>query len=173
MPVEPAIAEIWKRAPLVRFSVYSQLQVEAVRALSTELVRLLDASVSHGRMEGPAFQTIYAKFWLWVLAAYEITRTMSEYRICFSERFQAEIASFKKNISVLRIPFAKQQFQGEKKPIGSEASVYGLDTTKKDLAFRIGDKEVWMRQVVDQFEGMVGSLTAEDVLCDLRNAKKG
>ena len=160
-----------KRAPLVRFSLYSHAQVDAVKWLSSDLLARLDVCVSDGAVDGEGFQHIYGLFWLWVLGAYEVTRTMSEYKTCFSERLQGDIASFKKSISVLRIPFAKQQFQGrDKRPIAGENSVYALDTKKKDLCFEIEGKNIWMRDLIEEFDGFVGSITIDDVLGNLRDA---
>ncbi len=69
------------------------------------------------------------------------------------------------------MPFAKQQFQGhDKRPISAEASVYGVDTTKKDLSFQIGGKEIWVRATLAEFERFVGAVTVDDVLSDLRDA---
>lgn len=157
----------------MRFSTYSQVQVDALRRLSAEIRELLDSSISERAIDTAGFQRTYGLFWLWVLGAYEMTRTLSEYKKCFSERFQAEIAKFKGSISVLRIPFAKQQFQGRDKcPIGVEASVYGFDSTKKDLSFQIDGREIWVRSMLDQFDSFIGVVTIADVLGDLRDVGK-
>lgn len=170
MPDDQILQDIWKRAPLMRFSTYSQVQVEALQRLSVEIRKLLDTSISERAIDTAGFQRTYGLFWLWVLGAYEMTRTLSEYKKCFSERFQAEIAKFKGSISVLRIPFAKQQFQGrDKRPISGEASVYGFDSTKKDLSFQIDGKEIWVRGTLAEFDSFVDAVTIDDVLGDLRD----
>ena len=168
---DQVLQDIWKRGPLIRFSVYSHLQVEELRRLSSEICEHLDTSISAQGIDGAGFQRTYGLFWLWVLGAYEMTRTLSEYKKCFSDLFQGEIANFKSTISVLRMPFAKQQFQGrDRHPISAEASVYGFDTTKKDVSFQIGGKEIWVRATLAEFERFVGAVTVDDVLSDLRHA---
>lgn len=173
MPDDQILRDLLKRAPLMRFSTYSQVQIEALRRLSAEIRELLDNSISEGAMDAPGFQRTYGLFWLWVLGSYEMTRTLSEYKECFSERFQVEIAKFKGSISVLRIPFAKQQFQGRgRRPISGEASVYGSDSTKKDLSFQIDGKKIWVRSMLAEFDSFVGAVTIDDVLGDLRDGGK-
>lgn len=174
MTHDDAAAEVWKRTPLARFSVYSHIQAQAVQSLSTELIHHLDCSITEGKVDGQGFQRIYGLFWLWVLVAYEITRTMSEYKKCFSGRLNDEVSSFKRSISVLRIPFAKQQFQGrDRRPISGEASVYGFDLEKKDLSFEIEGTVVWLRSLLAEFEHLMQSIEPADVLHDLRAAHQG
>lgn len=171
MTDDQVLQDIWKRGPLIHFSVYSHLQVEALRRLSSEICEHLDTSISAQGIDGAGFQRTYGLFWLWVLGAYEMTRTLSEYKKCFSDLFQGEIAHFKSTISVLRMPFAKQQFQGrDKRPISAEASIYGVDTTNKDLSFQIDGKEIWVRVTLAEFERFMGAVTVDDVLSDLRDA---
>lgn len=161
-------------APLVRFSVYTHIQADAIRSLGGEIFCLLDGSVSEGKFvcDGSHMNLIYARFWLWVLGAYEITRTMSEYKECFSARYIVEIDRFKKSVSDIRVAFAKQQYRGrEKTPIKNDASIAGFDVAKKDQMFLVNDKEVWMRPLIEQFECLIKEAKHEDILCDLRDAK--
>lgn len=169
MTTDAAISEMLKRAPLVRFSPYSQVQIETVQKLSAELIQNLDQGIQGHQIDGQTFQCIYGDFWLWVLGAYEVTRTMSEYKNCFSGCLNTAVSTFKRSISILRIPFAKQQFMGhDKRPINGEASVYKFDLEKKDLAFEVEGKVVWMRELINEFESLVRSIKPEDVLLDLR-----
>jgi hypothetical protein len=130
MTTDAAISEMLKRAPLMRFSTHSQVQIETVRKLSAELIQNLDQGIQGHQIDGQTFQRIYGGFWLWVLGAYEVTRTMSEYKNCFSGCLNTAVSTFKRSISILRIPFEKQQFMGrDKRPINGEASVCGFDLT--------------------------------------------
>lgn len=172
MTTDSVILEMLKRTPMVRFSMYSQIQIEIVQNLSVELVQNLDQAIQDDQIDGQTFQFIYGRFWLWVLGAYEVTRTMSEYKNCFSGCLNTAVLTFKRSVSILRIPFAKQQFQGkENRPINGEASVWGFDLVKKDLSFKVGDKVVWMRALIEEFECLVRSIKPEDVLLDLRASK--
>lgn len=165
------IDQMLKSAPLVRFSIYTEIQTKTVLRLSEELINKLDTGFQQDKIDGTLFPQIYGLFWLWVLGAYEITRTMSEYNTCFSGRLNERVARFKKSISVLRIPFAKQQFQGSKnRLINGEASVSSVDCERKDLMFKVKDSEIWMRPLLTDFERLVRSIQPEDVLKDLRAA---
>jgi hypothetical protein len=171
MTTNDTLAEMFKQAPLIRFSVYSHGQVQIIQSLSTELIQLLDSSITKQEIDGQNFHRIYGLFWLWVLGAYETTRTMSEYSVCFSDRLNTEITSFKRRISVLRMPFAKLQFQGgDKRPINGEASVYGIDLEKKDLSFKVGGTVESVRTLLAEFERFTQQIEPADVLHDLREA---
>jgi hypothetical protein len=164
--------EVWQKLPLSRFSVYTQMQVEAAEELGRDLTALLDSAIEGGVLDGLSFQRIYSLFWLWVLATYEITRTMSEYRACFSEPLADRIQGYKRHVAILRMPFAKQQFAGRKEPIGPEGSISAIDSSTKDLAFQVGVEVVWMRKLLSKFTQLVQSVRPQDVLCDLRDAPK-
>jgi hypothetical protein len=165
-------SEILQQRPLIRFSVYTQMQVEAAERLGSDLTALLDSAIEGDVLDGLSFQPIYSSFWLWVLATYEITRTMSEYKTCFSEPLASRIQDYKRHVAILRIPFAKQQFAGRKKPIGPEGSISAIDSSTKDLAFEVGGEVVWMRKLLSEFTQLVQSVKLQDVLCDLRDAPK-
>ena len=151
--------------PLVKFSVYTQAQIECLQRLSDELRQFLDED---GGLGGN-FQKIYGGFWLWVLGTYEVSRTMYEYKHCFSARLSTDILTFKKNISVLRMPFAKQQYQGkQKRPINAEASVYSFNSETRDIAFAVEDNVLWVRVLLAEFDDLMESIKHEDVLQDLR-----
>jgi hypothetical protein len=157
----------WKTyPPLTRFSVYSQAQVECLYRLSCESQQLLDED---GGL-GANFQKIYGNFWLWVLGTYEVSRTICEYKSCFSERINIEALKFKQRISVVRMPFAKQQHRGKKHPINAEASVASFDSETKDMGFLIEGEIIKMRVLFSEFNSFVQSIDHDDVICDLRYA---
>ena len=173
MNQDDAIAKMLEKAPLLRFSPYSRGQVETIRNLSVELIKLMDDSINGNEIDGQSFQRIYSLFWLWVLGAYEITRTMNEYNKCFSVRLNEQVLLFKNHISILRIPFAKLQFRGrEKRPINGEASVYSIDLEQKDLTFKVRETIVSVRAQLAEFERLVEEIKPEDVLFDIREAYK-
>lgn len=158
---------LWRTfPPLTKFSVYSQVQVECLQKLSRESQILLDED---GGL-GANFQKIYGNFWLWVIGAYEVSRTICEYKSCFSERLHGDSLKFKKRISEIRMPFAKQQHQGGKYPINAEASVASFDDATKDMGFMIKDNIIWMRKLFAEFDSFIQSINHDDVICDLRAA---
>lgn len=153
--------------PLVRFSVYSQAQVECLQRLSCELTKLLDED---GGL-GANFQKIYGNFWLWVLGTYEVSRTMCEYKNCFSDRLYEDVLLFKKRIAVIRMPFAKQQHKGNGKcPINAEASVASFNSATKDMAYSVDGTLIWVRPLLAEFDSLVQSIGHADVFHDLRDA---
>ncbi len=172
---EENFSEFLKREPLAKFSVYTQIQIQHLWTLSSEVNRLMDSSI-RDRMfymgEENNLGRVYGDFWLWVLGAYEVTRTMSHYPTCFSSRFSAEILAFKKQIAALRMPFAKLQFQGSNEPINSEASIYSMDMENRDLCFRINGTAFSVRTLMRDFERITKEVRPEDVLHDLRQAPK-
>ena len=171
MTTEDTLPKFLARDPLVRFSVYSQIQAQTLRDLSNEITELIDASIKDGQfVDGSKFQLIYGRFWMWVLGAYEVTRTMSENTVCFSSNLNKKVAEFKAQISVLRMPFAKLQFKRCNKPISNEASIYSVDMDARDFLFQVGDKKFPMRSLMKEFLGLLASIKPEDVLHDLRDA---
>ena len=169
---EPSAFSIYDRHPLVRFSVYTHIQVQVIRDLSAEIFALLDTAFASDQIDGESFHKVYGRFWLWVLGAYEVTRTMSQYKTCFSERHNAEVAAFKSMVAVIRMPFAKQELKGISQPIENEASVSGFDQVTKDFTFLVGKKELSIRSLLSEFERLVQLVKPEDVLCDLRDAQR-
>jgi hypothetical protein len=159
------------RYPLVRFSVYSQIQAQTLIDLSVEITGLMESSIKDGQfVDGSNIQLIYGRFWLWVLGAYEVSRTMSEYKSCFSGALNRRVSAFKAQISILRMPFAKLQFKGSDMPINGEASISGIDIETKDFVFHVGDKRFPMRWLMNEFVSLVASIRPEDVVRDLRAA---
>src|SRR5258706_8916923 len=122
------IDQLYRENPLLEFSVYTHMQVEITRRLGSEVLDTLDMAIAPPAVEGAttttdgaALNRAYAQFWLWVLAAYEVVRTMSQARGCFSVPLAGRLLEFKRHIAGLRIPFAKQEYaRGGDQPIGSE-----------------------------------------------------
>jgi len=165
---DPVVERMLDENPLIAFSAFSHSQVEILRDLARRLLAELDRSIAPGQVDGQGFQRAYAMFWLWVLGAYEVVRTMSQARSCFSERLGSEVTDFKKRIAKLRIPFAKQEYAGRKKPIVSEASVSGIDCTARDFTFTVEGQTVSMRRTIAEFTVLFDSITRRDIIRDHR-----
>lgn len=173
MTPEQTIAHLLAKHPLGRFSVYTQIQAQTLRDVTAEIFTLMDNSIREENfVDGSNVNVIYGRFWMWVIGAYEVTRTMSEYKTCFSSSLTSRVADFKAKISVLRMPFAKLQFKGCNKPINGEASIYSIDLKAKDFIFQVSDKKFTMRQIMSEFNALIVSIKSEDVLSDLRTAPK-
>ncbi len=161
--------------PLVIFSVYTHLQAEALNKLGSEILGLLDASMN----EDPdmlALTKTYGKFWLWVIGAYEVVRTMTDKKTgaadCFSDRIKKPLAKLKDSLAEIRIPFAKQQIRYKNDIISNEASIAKIDQEKGDFAFSINNQSIWVRSSIAEFQAVFSSISRADVLNDLREAER-
>jgi hypothetical protein len=159
--------------PISRFSVYTDDQIKTLRKLAEELTSLLDSSMSEGCWDGQGSIRAYSIFWLWVLGAYEVIRTISQAGNCFSTTALQRIKSFKQRITQLRIPFAKQEYAGRKpqSPIRNEASIYSVDTLKKDFSFEVKGAIFSVRNLLTTFEELITSIKPNDVLDDHRQSR--
>src|ERR1700687_2076506 len=121
----PTHASVGAPAPLDFRLAASRTSNRNTRTLFMQwsIIRELDAAlVEGGSVHAPTFIIAYSHFWLWVLAAYEVTRTMHQARVCFSVPLGNRLGTLKKQLSQLRVPFAKQELPGEFEPIQGEAS---------------------------------------------------
>lgn len=167
------IAEMLNQNPLVWFSAYTQIQVRTLSAFGREILDLLDSSMAEGSVDAQAFDRAYGMFWLWLLGAYEVTRTMCQAKSCFTEELSTKLITLKKRLSALRMPFAKQEYEGRRTPIKNEASVCSMDTMAKDFKFEINGTALSVRDLISAFESVFGNIKGEDVLSDHRDSYPG
>jgi hypothetical protein len=155
--------------PLLGFSFYTASQVAIVNSLGSEIVNMLDESISEnsgGEIRVERFTKMYGSFWLWVLGAFEVTRTMASAKPCFSPDAHGRVVAFKNRLIKLRVPFAKQQVAGRREATRGEASVSGFDGKKRDLLFVVEGAEYWVKDLIQEFASVIGSIKKEDVLMD-------
>jgi len=162
-----AVEKALNDEPLLGFSFHTANQVGIVKTLGTEILEILDSSVSEGtdgsvRVE--RFSKLYGLFWLWVLGAFEVLRTMVSAKICFSDHAHRQLSRYKDKLVKLRIPFAKQQLAGRNEAIRGEASISGFDGKKKDFHFIVGEEEYWVRVLIKEFNALVEGIKREDIL---------
>lgn len=167
------VEEMFEKHPLTRFSPYSQMQASTVRNLAHELIESLDACLddSEGRFVITDVGQIHGRFWLWVLGAYEVTRTMDQHGACFSDRLASEAKAFKRRLAVVRIPFAKQEIAGTAEPVSTEGSISEIDLETKDIRFTIGDTTVSIRELAKDFIAFFEGIQPGDVQRDIRSAQ--
>ena len=161
--------------PLMVFSCYTHGQKEILDELAAEILDLLDKGIhtrENGQVEvdGRVFKRVYGKFWLWVLGAYEMVRTMDQAKPCFAESLASELKRLKKKLSLLRMPFAKQELVGKKQPIGAEASVAGVDGAARNLKYRVGNQILTMRGMINEFGKVLAEVSRANVVADHRTA---
>lgn len=161
------IDEMCRKNPFLKFSVYTQVQVQQLTMVSDEIVGILERNTVGGIIVDA--HRSYGLFWLWVLGAYEVIRTMAEHKQCFSEPLRQKIGELKKELVKVRIPFAKQQLRGQNRAVGSEPSVVGLGEDHKDLLFEVEGSSVSCRTMLKRFNDFIRSVDHEEVLHDLRD----
>lgn len=166
------IDELYRKNPLLAFSVYTHMQAEITRGLGRDVLATLDNAIALSAQEGATttadgsgINRAYGQFWLWVLAAYEVVRTMSQASGCFSKRLAERLVEFKRHIAGLRIPFAKQEYaQGGDHPIGSEASIAGINGNTCDMSFTVRGVTYSVRGLVSEFDNLMQGIRPDDVL---------
>ena len=162
-----AVRELYERQPQLRFSVHTAIQATVIVELGSEIRQLLDSGMAADQVDGSMINSVYGKFWLWVLGAYEVVRTMGQAKSCFTEEAAQRILAFKRRIATLRMPFAKQEFEG-RGPIASEASVSGIDIPNRDLRFDVAGQTFGIRELLGGFESLIRELSLKDILTDRR-----
>ncbi len=151
--------------PLLAFSFYTHVQCEITRRLGHELLTSLETAIAPDSVDATVLDRAYGQFWLWVLGAYEITRTMSHAEACFSPAVAKNVLDFKRRITRLRIPFAKQEYAGrETVLLGADASISGIDRQKRDMTFNVRGDVFSARGLVADFDALISSIKPADVL---------
>ena len=154
--------EILVKDPLIKFSVYTHIQIKQLEEVSNEILQLFDSQKSI---------YAYGKFWLWVLGAFAVIRTMYQARSCFDIKTQKDLCSLKNQLSKIRVPFEKQEYEWKKhKPINSEASIAGLGDNQNDMIFIINDSSISARNLIRSFKSTTAQITQEKILRDHRKA---
>src|SRR5258705_7882429 len=164
MDDQDVIERMLTQEPLILFSLYTAGQVRTLQNVGRELFSLLDFTIGSEPIDGESFNRAYGLFWLWVLGAYEVTRAMCQVKACFSQELSMKLATLKKRLSILRMPFAKQEYQGEQTPINGEASVASLDMMQRDLCFEVKGVVVSVRDMVNEFESVFASISRKDIV---------
>jgi hypothetical protein len=113
----------------------------------------------------------YGSFWLWILGAHEILRTMVQARDCFSDAAQGKLQALKADLRTLRVPFAKQEMPGRPVPIAAEASIAGVGPDQDDLIFIVGTRRISARTIIREFRETMSGIHPEDVLKDHRQSE--
>jgi hypothetical protein len=175
MKPNPAVEELLNNHPLAQFSVYTDGQSRVVRELGQEILRDLVSGIhpDDGSGKGMVCETEvvargYSQFWLWVLGAYEVVRTMCQAERCFSSRLGTELKVLKQRLTVIRIPFAKQELPGRRIPVRAEPSIYRIVDSPPDLRFEVDDRVISAAELICEFARVFAGITRADVLNDHR-----
>lgn len=168
--MDSAIKKLINENPLIKFSYYTHAQAQVIRSLGREISGILDTSIiqrSNGttHVEGMVFHEVWGKFWLWVIGAYEVVRTATQAKGCFTDELSGKFDLFKRKIAVLRIPFAKQEYaQGGCSPIQADASIAGVDGVNRDIRYIVKGTTFQARGLIVEFDYLISGITPDDVL---------
>lgn len=160
--------EIIKREPLLKFSFYLSDRNNLLLRVSDEILENLDKGfASSSRKDSDAMSSIINasdSTWFWILGAYEVVRTISQAKECFSDKFIDKINELKKELAIVRMPSAKMEKKGRKEPVSSSRCADGWDIENKDLV--IGDPEnpKSARELIELYDKTLCSLEPDDVI---------
>lgn len=161
--VNPTKEEILEREPLIAFSFYLSDKNNLLLHLSDEIIENLDKGFGTNidtKIIGDASSWV----WFWTLGAYEVVRTISQAKICFSDTFITKIHELKKQLAAVRMPSAKMEEQGEKKSVNSNRSPDDWDIEKKDLLIGSPENPKSARQLLELYDKTLCSLIPNDVI---------
>jgi len=164
-----------ERDTLYWFSLFTQVQVEALILLKMDIFELLDKSMFIDEGQNTIIISYFNKasglFWFWVLGAFEITRTMNEGKSCFTSEAHNKISNIKKTLTEIRSPFAKQKLTGGN-PIHFENCPYKFDYITKDYCYLIDNKQIWVKKLISEFDEFISGISPTDISNDFANSAR-
>ena len=159
----PTEEEMFEREPLLKFSFYLSGRNNILLATIDEIIDYLDNGFGTSVINGGLIEKASTLLWFWTLGAYEMVRTISQAKVCFSDNFNSQILILKKELAKVRMPAAKMEKQGSEVPVNSNRSPDGWDVENKDLL--IGDpyEPVSGRCLLGLYDQVLSSLEIKDV----------
>lgn len=165
--MDDLINNMYEQHPLLYFSQYTYSQAWILIELGNDILSTMDEGIAAGSLDYKTGKKIYGMFWLWVLGAYEVVRTMSQHSKCFAEPVVDDIRSIKKSLHAIRIPFAKQELprSGGRKVdyVHAELSIHGIDFSRKDFTYQIRGTTVSTRNTILEFKTFILSIERKHI----------
>jgi hypothetical protein len=161
--INPTREEILEREPLIAFSFYLSDKNNLLLNLSDEILENLDKGFGD-KIDTKLIGDASSWTWFWTLGAYEIVRTISQAKECFSEKFITKINELKKQLAVVRMPSSKMEEPGKNKPVNSNRSPDGWDIENKDLLIGSPENPKSARKLIELYDKTLCSLNPEDVI---------
>lgn len=153
----PDFEDICRENPLMAFSDYTHGQAQYLDLLGARLLKRF----SSWEKGCPDFSETYYQFWLWVIGAYEVIRTMDQNGDQFTDGLKAQTKDLKQFLAEIRMPFAKQELRGKAgEPIKGENSVVGIDC---DMKFCIRGQDYSAKDTIHRFRKFYAQVTLEAV----------
>ena len=163
--MNPSVEQMLYENPLTKFSIYTDIQVRIINQLGTKICTTISdwKDVTSG-IDAATFDEAYGNFWLWVLGAFEIARTMDQSRTSFVDSLHEPMAKIKRRLAQLRTPFAKQKLTSRKE-IYTELSVVNFDGT--GLKFKVDGETIdavpLIKDVATFFKGISSDMILEEM----------
>lgn len=157
------IADFEKANPIWRFSPYLWGRVSVLRSLRATILQDLDKGFGDV-VNASLISDAEASLWLWLLGAYEMTRTMCQAKGCFSKQTADALQKLKHELAEARMPTAKMETPGRHRAVTSFRSPAGIDAKGKD--FLVGDpnQPLSARGLLARFNDVISSIAPSDVL---------
>ena len=163
--INPTEDELYEREPLMEFSFYLSGRNNVLLLTLDEIIENLDEGFSATPINvGGLIQKASDQMWFWTLGAYEVIRTISQARDCFSDEFNQRIVELKKELGKARMPSAKMEKQGKKVSVTSNRSPDGWDFENRDLLIGDPDDIVSARCLLQMYDDVISSLKRKDVI---------
>ncbi len=158
-------AEFDSQFPLAKYSFYALGRVQVLMSIREEIIMELDLAYQDPKsLLVEHVSRAESLSWLWVLGAYEVVRTMSQAKQCFSERAQIGLGGIKRELSKVRMPSAKMEQQGRYVAVPSRRSPAALVVKERDLLIGDPGSPHSLRQLLDHFARVFRSFEAADIL---------
>lgn len=154
--------KILMASPIISFSSYTHIQIDVLKRTGSEILAIADNLPNElGHVESGSFIKAYGLFWLWVLGAYEVVRTMDQHKENFTQPLQIRTSEMKRTLAIIRMPFAKQENRGDARPIYAENSVANFDN---GLVFEIGGGRYNSSIIIRDFIHYVSGIQSDEIL---------
>jgi hypothetical protein len=162
--INPTENEMLEKEPLLAFSFYLSERNNILLLLADEIVDNLDVGFSTSPVNIELIGKASTSMWFWTLGAYEVIRTISQAKDCFSNEFIEKVNTLKKKLAIVRMPSAKMEEQGNnKKAVTSNRSPDGWDMDKKDLLVGSPHNPISARYILQLYKDTIYSLTTTDI----------
>ena len=158
------IDKIYLKNPLSRFSMYSQFQAEYLIEIADDIsIKIDDLLMIENTIDGANFKKTYGYITLWIFGSYELIRTLCQPKDdTFSDEFKVKILELKKDLSVVRVPLAKQERKGKNVPASEQTYIKEFDFKNKDISFNI-DNSKSIKTLIGEFKTLIESIKSDDV----------
>ncbi|MEO7861651.1 MAG: hypothetical protein ABIU05_14675 [Nitrospirales bacterium] len=156
--------EYLRENPKLGFSLYTHNQITILTRVGQEIEYLLDEAVEGTTITHIKFERAYGLFWLWVLGAFGVIRTMCTEKDRFLPDTQKALKKSKARLIQIRAPMAKQKYAGRNEEIRGELSVSGFDSDTKCFCLNVEGEEYWARALIKEFNQLVSSIGTDDIV---------